>query len=56
MQTGNNPLAIVFFFAFMALTLASPTGPRRTKTSDNSLPPAVRLPRGRMVGRWPATF
>lgn len=35
MQTGNNPLAIVFFFAFMALTLGiTYWAARRTKTTE----------------------
>ena len=35
MQTGNNPLAIAFFFAFMALTLGiTYWAARRTKTTE----------------------
>jgi cation/acetate symporter len=36
MQTGNNPLAIVFFFAFMALTLGiTYWAARKTRTADH---------------------
>lgn len=36
MQAGNNPLAILFFFVFMALTLAiTYWAAKRTKTTEH---------------------